>query len=74
MRLVIRRESSLINDLRFDHGPIYIGSHRKSQVFLPDRGVSRQHAVPVSLINTVIFSILGGLLFYTGVFDTGVTL
>jgi len=47
MRLVIRRGSSLINDLKFDHGPIYIGRHRKSQVFLPDRGVSRQHAVIV---------------------------
>jgi pSer/pThr/pTyr-binding forkhead associated (FHA) protein len=48
MRLVIRRGSLLINDLRFDHGPIYIGRHRKSQVFLPDRGVSRQHAVIVT--------------------------
>lgn len=45
MRILVKRGSSLINDLRFDRGPIYIGRQRGSQVFLPDRAVSRQHAV-----------------------------
>ncbi len=45
MRVLVKRGSSLINDLRFEKGPIYIGRQRGSQVFLPDRSVSRQHAV-----------------------------
>jgi len=45
MRLLIRRGHSLINDLRFTEGPIYVGRQPRSQVFLPDRSVSRQHAV-----------------------------
>ena len=31
--------------MRFDKGPIYIGRQPQCQVFLPDQGVSRQHAV-----------------------------
>jgi pSer/pThr/pTyr-binding forkhead associated (FHA) protein len=34
----------MINELRFGRGPIYIGRHAHSQVLLPDRAVSRQHA------------------------------
>ena len=45
MRLLVKRGTSLVNDLHFSKGPIYIGRHHKSQVFLPDRSVSRQHAV-----------------------------
>ncbi|MBN1846904.1 MAG: FHA domain-containing protein [Sedimentisphaerales bacterium] len=45
MRLLIKRGHSLINDLKFTEGPIYIGRQPQSQVFLPDRAVSRQHAV-----------------------------
>ena len=45
MRILVKRGSSLVNDLRFERGPIYIGRQRGSQVFLPDRSVSRQHAV-----------------------------
>jgi pSer/pThr/pTyr-binding forkhead associated (FHA) protein len=44
MRLIVRKDSQTVNDLRFDRGPIYIGRHQHSQVFLPDRAVSRQHA------------------------------
>ncbi|MBN1513051.1 MAG: FHA domain-containing protein [Phycisphaerae bacterium] len=48
MRLLVKRGNSLINDLKFAHGPIYIGRHPKSGVFLPDRAVSRQHAMIIS--------------------------
>jgi pSer/pThr/pTyr-binding forkhead associated (FHA) protein len=45
MRVLVKRGLSLIHDLRFSQGPIYIGRKSKSQIFLPDRAVSRQHAV-----------------------------
>jgi len=45
MRLLIKRGNSLINDMHFDKGPIYIGRQPQCQIFLPDRAVSRQHAV-----------------------------
>jgi len=45
MRLLVKRGHSLINDLKFTEGPVYIGRQPQSQVFLPDRAVSRQHAV-----------------------------
>ena len=34
-----------MNDQRFSEGPIYVGRQPQCQVFLPDRAVSRQHAV-----------------------------
>ena len=49
MRLLVKRGHTLVNDLRFSQGPVQIGRQPKSQVFLPDRAVSRQHAV---IINT----------------------
>lgn len=45
MRLVLKQGDRTLNDLHFDKGPIYIGRHANSQVFLPDKTVSRQHAV-----------------------------
>lgn len=45
MRLVVKKEDRLINEMRFTRGPVYIGRQMGSQVFLPDRAVSRQHAV-----------------------------
>lgn len=45
MRLLIRQKGQVFNELRFREGPIYIGRHMGSQIFLPDRSVSRQHAV-----------------------------
>jgi len=44
MRLVVKQKGRTINEFRFTEGPIYIGRHEHSQVFLPDRAVSRQHA------------------------------
>jgi hypothetical protein len=45
MRLIVKKGGQTVNDFRFERGPIYIGRHQHSQVFLPDRVVSRQHAV-----------------------------
>jgi pSer/pThr/pTyr-binding forkhead associated (FHA) protein len=44
MRLIVKKDGQTVNDFRFERGPIYIGRHEHSQVFLPDRMVSRQHA------------------------------
>lgn len=44
MRLVIKRNGQTVNEFQFNKGPVYIGRHAHSQVFLPDRLVSRQHA------------------------------
>ena len=45
VRLSVSREGKLAADFQFDDGPVYIGRQMGSQVFLPDRAVSRQHAV-----------------------------
>jgi pSer/pThr/pTyr-binding forkhead associated (FHA) protein len=44
MRLIVKKDGQTVNELRFDRGPVYIGRHAHSQVLLPDRAVSRQHA------------------------------
>ena len=44
MRLVVKRKGQVVNEFQFDRGPVYIGRHAHSQVFLNDRAVSRQHA------------------------------
>ncbi|MBN2018629.1 MAG: FHA domain-containing protein [Sedimentisphaerales bacterium] len=45
MRLIVKQGERTVNEFHFDKGPIYIGRHANSQVFLPDKVVSRQHAV-----------------------------
>ncbi len=45
MRLVVKQADRIINEFRFSKGPVYVGRHPRSQVFLPGRAVSRQHAV-----------------------------
>lgn len=45
MRLIVKRGDNVLNELRFSKGPIYIGRQIGSQIFLPDRAVSRQHTV-----------------------------
>jgi hypothetical protein len=44
MRLIVKKDGQTVNDFRFERGPVYIGRHEHSQIFLPDRMVSRQHA------------------------------
>ena len=51
MRLLVKQGNHTVNELRFDKGPVYIGRHADSQVLLPDRAVSRQHAVIFSTDN-----------------------
>ena len=45
MRLVVKKGEQTVEEFRFGEGPIYIGRQPNSQVFLPERTVSRQHAV-----------------------------
>jgi pSer/pThr/pTyr-binding forkhead associated (FHA) protein len=45
MRLFVSLGSSSVNELKFDQGPVYVGRQMGSQVFLPDKAVSRQHSV-----------------------------
>ena len=45
MRLVVKRDGHTVNKFQFDNGPIHIGRHADSQIFLPDRIISRHHAV-----------------------------
>ncbi|UCC96849.1 MAG: FHA domain-containing protein [Phycisphaerales bacterium] len=44
MLLVVKKAGQTVNELRFGRGPVYIGRHAHSQVLLPERAVSRQHA------------------------------
>lgn len=45
MYLIVKHKDQPAKELRFRDGPIYIGRQLGSQVFLPDKAVSRQHAV-----------------------------
>ncbi len=45
MRLIVRQSDSTVNEFQFTEGPIYVGRHLNSQIFLRNRAVSRQHAV-----------------------------
>ena len=45
MLLVVKQGDRTVNEFRFEKGPVYIGRKENSQVFLPDRAISRQHAV-----------------------------
>lgn len=45
MRLSVHKAGSLVSELKFEIGPVYIGRQMGCQVFLPDRLVSRQHTV-----------------------------
>jgi hypothetical protein len=45
MRLIVKKAEQPVGQFQFSKGPIYVGRNPDSQVFLPDRKVSRQHAV-----------------------------
>jgi predicted component of type VI protein secretion system len=45
MRLIVKKAGQSVGQFNFSKGPIYVGRHPDSQVLLPDRKVSRQHAV-----------------------------
>ena len=45
MRLVVKQKDGDTKEFRFTEGPISLGRAATSQIFLPDRSVSKQHAV-----------------------------
>ena len=46
MRFVVKKSGSdEFSEFSFSKGPVHIGRHTDSQIFLPDRSVSRHHAV-----------------------------
>jgi len=45
MHLLVKQSGQTVNEFRFTKGPIHIGRHTQSQILLPDRKISRQHAV-----------------------------
>ena len=45
MRLVLKQKDGETKEFQFANGPIQIGRAADSQVFLPDRTVSKKHAV-----------------------------
>ena len=45
MRLVVKQKDGDTKEFRFTEGPISLGRAATSQIFLPDRLVSKQHAV-----------------------------
>jgi len=45
MYLCVKQLGSVVGRLQFEEGPVYVGRQMGSQVFLPDKDVSRQHAV-----------------------------
>ncbi len=45
MRVLVKQSDGNTKELQFTEGPISIGRGTNNKVFLPDRGVSREHAV-----------------------------
>ena len=45
MRVLVKQSDGNTKELQFTEGPISIGRGTNNHVFLPDRGVSREHAV-----------------------------
>ncbi|MBN1805705.1 MAG: FHA domain-containing protein [Sedimentisphaerales bacterium] len=45
MRLLVKQSDGNTRELQFEQGPISIGRGANNRVFLPDKGVSREHAV-----------------------------
>ena len=48
MRVLVKKSDGNTKELQFTEGPISIGRGTNNHVFLPDRGVSREHAVIIS--------------------------
>lgn len=51
MRLVVKQKGGNTKEFQFIEGPISIGRGTNNKVFLPDKGVSREHAVIHSTSN-----------------------
>jgi len=56
MHLVVKQSGTLVKDLHFARGPIYIGRQIESHLCLPNLAVSREHAVIYGADNTQWFA------------------
>ena len=45
MRVLVKQSDGTAKELQFTEGPISIGRGTNNRVFLPDKGVSREHAI-----------------------------
>ncbi|MHC4242647.1 MAG: FHA domain-containing protein, partial [Planctomycetota bacterium] len=45
MRVLVKQSDGAAKELQFTEGPISIGRGANNRVFLPDKGVSREHAI-----------------------------
>ena len=45
MRMVVKQKDGNTKEFHFTEGPVSIGRGADSQVFLPDKAVSRKHAI-----------------------------
>lgn len=45
MRMVVKQKGGNTKEFQFSEGPVSIGRGTSNQIFLPDRGVSRVHAI-----------------------------
>ena len=45
MRILLKQKDGNTKEFQFEKGPILIGRGQNSNIFLPDRAVSRQHAI-----------------------------
>jgi len=45
MRVLVKQSDGTAKELQFEEGPISIGRGANNRVFLPDKGVSREHAI-----------------------------
>ncbi|MHC4727661.1 MAG: FHA domain-containing protein [Planctomycetota bacterium] len=45
MRVLVKQSDGTAKELQFNEGPISIGRGANNRVFLPDKGVSREHAI-----------------------------
>lgn len=55
MRLLVKQNDQVVNEFQFKKGPVNIGRHADSQIFLANRLVSRHHAVIYSTTNGTWF-------------------
>ena len=56
MNLIVKQSGTLVKDLHFARGPIYVGRQLEGHVCLPDLAVSREHAVIYGADNATWFA------------------
>lgn len=56
MNLIVKQSGTLVKDLHFARGPIYIGRQLEGHICLPDLAVSREHTVIYGADNATWFA------------------